>query len=159
MLASGAGRRELVAVFGATEHAQLAALARRAVRTARRHEEPVYLLPGIMGTQLGSERTAPAPADLLWLDPQDVIGGGLERMRLPQPAGLRTLGALSYSYLALQLRLRAAGYEVIVHDYDWRQDLRELASALAARWRAGPGTSVSIVAHSMGGLIARAALA
>ena len=159
MLASGAGRRELVAVFGATEYAQLASLARRALRAPRRHAAPVYLLPGIMGTQLGSARAAPAPADLLWLDPADVIAGGLERMRLPPPESLHTLGALTYSYLALQLRLRAAGYGVIVHDYDWREDLRTLARDLAARWRAGPATTVSIVAHSMGGLLARAALA
>jgi pimeloyl-ACP methyl ester carboxylesterase len=159
MLASGAARRELVAVFGATEYAQLASLARRALRAPRRHEAPVYLLPGIMGTQLGSERAAPAPADLVWLDPYDVIGGGLERMRLPPSEHLRTLGALTYSYLGLQLRLRAAGHAVVVHDYDWRVDLRELAGALAARWRADPAPSVSVVAHSMGGLIARSALA
>lgn len=159
MLAGGAGRRELVAVFGPAEYAMLASLARRAVRAPRRHEAPVYLLPGIMGTQLGSERAAPAPADLLWLDPQDVIGGGLERMRLPPSEQLRPLGALTYSYLGLQLRLRAAGYAVVVHDYDWRADLRELAGELAARWRADPAAKLSIVAHSMGGLIARAALA
>jgi pimeloyl-ACP methyl ester carboxylesterase len=159
MLASGTGRRELVAMFGAPEHAQLAALARRAQRAPRRHAAPVYLLPGIMGTQLGSERAAPEPADLLWLDPIDVIAGGLERLQLPGTDTLRTLGALAYSYLALQLRLRAAGHEVIVHEYDWRADLRTLASELAARWRSGADAQVTVVAHSMGGLIARAALA
>jgi len=159
MLASGAGRRELVAVFGAPEYAQLAALARRALRAPRRHAAPVYLLPGIMGTQLGSERAAPAPADLLWLDPIDVIAGGLERLQLPDLGALRTLGALTYSYLALQLRLRAAGHAVIVHEYDWRADLRTLAHELAARWHAGSDASVAVVAHSMGGLVARAALA
>ncbi len=75
-----------------------------------------------MGTQLGAARAAPSPADLLWLDPQDVIDGGLERLRLPGAAGLQPLGAIPYSYLPLQLRLRAAGYRVVVHDYDWRSE-------------------------------------
>jgi pimeloyl-ACP methyl ester carboxylesterase len=158
MLAGGTGRRELVAVFGASEYALLASLARRAQRTPRRHAAPVYVLPGIMGTQLGSARATPAPADLLWLDPSDVIGGDLVRIRLPEPETLHTLGAIPYSYLALQLRLRGAGYTVITHDYDWRIDLRELAQALAARLRAEPASEVAVVAHSMGGLIARAAL-
>jgi hypothetical protein len=118
----------------------------------------VYVLPGIMGTQLGTARAAPAPADLLWLDPQDIIGGGLERMRLSGSAGLQPLGAIPYSYLLLQLRLRAAGYTVVMHDYDWRSNLRELAQALSARLCADPAPCVAIVAHSMGGLIARSAL-
>lgn len=158
LLASGAARRELVAVFGAAEHARLAALARRALRAPRRHAAPVYVLPGIMGTQLGAQRAAPAPADLLWLDPQDIIDGALARLRLPDAATLRTLGAIPFSYLALQLRLRAAGFAVVIHDYDWRADLGELARALAARLRAEPAPEISVVAHSMGGLIARAAL-
>jgi pimeloyl-ACP methyl ester carboxylesterase len=159
MLAGGLARRELTAMFGAPEYARLAALARRAQRAPRRHAAPVYVLPGIMGTQLGSAMAAPAPADLLWLDPDDVIRGGLARMRLPETEALRTFGAIPYSYLALQLRLRAAGFGVVMHEYDWRLDLRELARALAARLRAEPAPEVAVVAHSMGGLIARAALA
>lgn len=159
LLASGRARRELVAMFGAQEYAQLAALARRAQRAARRHATPVYLLPGIMGTQLGRESVAPSPADLLWLDPDDVIRGGLMRMRLPEEEILRTFGAIPYSYLALQLRLRAAGFGVVMHEYDWRVDLRESARALAARLSAESAREVAVVAHSMGGLIARAALA
>jgi pimeloyl-ACP methyl ester carboxylesterase len=158
LLASGAARRELTAVFGAAEYATLAALARRAQRIRRTHAEPVYILPGIMGTQLGAARAPPAPADLLWLDPQDVIDGGLERLRLHAPAGLEPLGAIPFSYLPLQLRLRAAGFSVVMHDYDWRTNLREVAQALSARLCAEGSPAVSIVAHSMGGLIARAAM-
>ena len=127
LLADGTARRELSAVFGAAEYAVLAALARKAQRVAKRHAEPVYILPGIMGTQLGALRSTPTPADLLWLDPQDVILGGLERLRLPDTAKLRPLGAIPYSYLPLQLRLRAAGYTVVMHEYDWRCDLEGLA--------------------------------
>ena len=163
LLATGAARRELTAVFGAAEYTLLAALARQARQTPRRHAATVYILPGIMGTQLGTprtavEQTAPLPADLLWLDPQDIIGGALARLRLPDAAGLITLGAIPYSYLALQLRLRAAGFAVVVHDYDWRSDLRVTGRALAERMRADSTPEIFIVAHSMGGLLARSAL-
>src|SRR4051795_8999262 len=66
LLASGQARRELTAVFGGQEYATLAALAHKAERTQPRHAEVVYVLPGIMGTQLGAMRTAPAPNNLLW---------------------------------------------------------------------------------------------
>ena len=158
LLASGNARRELIAVFGAAEYAQLAALASQAQRARLRHAGTVYILPGIMGTQLGALRPAGAPADLLWLDPQDVIGGALTRLRLPATSGLVSLGAIPFSYLALQLRLRAGGFNVVVHDYDWRQSLEELATAFAARLRANAAPEILIVAHSMGGLIARRAM-
>ena len=158
LLASGNARRELTAVFGAVEYALLAGLARRARRARRCHAETVYILPGIMGTQLGALRPAGAPADLLWLDPQDVIGGALTRLRLPEAAALVSLGAIPFSYLALQLRLRAGGFHVVVHDYDWRQSLEGLAAAFAVRLRADPAPGIRVVAHSMGGLIARRAM-
>jgi pimeloyl-ACP methyl ester carboxylesterase len=158
MLVAPAARRELTAVFGAGEYTLLAGLARRAQQARQRHPVPVYVLPGIMGTQLGAPRPAPAPADLLWLDPQDVIGGELTRLRLPEAADLITLGAIPFSYLALQLRLRAAGFAVVMHEYDWRVSLELLATAFAARLRADPAPGMFVVAHSMGGLIARRAL-
>jgi PGAP1-like protein len=158
LLATGKARRELTAVFGAAEYALLATLARRAQGVRKRHPEPIYVLPGIMGTQLVAARAAPAPADLLWLDPQDIIDGGLERLRLPGASNLLPLGAIPYSYLALQLRLQAAGYTVVMHEYDWRGDLRDAARALAARLYADLAPDIAIVAHSMGGLIARAAM-
>lgn len=143
-------------MFGPALHRELALLARRALATPVSRPATVFLVPGILGTQLGLARTAPLPHDLLWLDPLDVIAGRLTGLGDPQ-ATIVTLGALPFSYLALQLRLRAAGHEVVVHDYDWRGDLRALGAALAARLRAWP-RPVQVVAHSMGGLLARAAL-
>ena len=157
LLVSGKARRELTAVFGAEEYALLAALARQAQQAPRRHEAPIYLLPGIMGTQLGAPRTGPLPADLLWLDPQDIASGALKHLVVPDGAALITLGAIPFSYLALQLRLRAAGFTVVMHDYDWRLNLSDLATAFAARLHADSAPSIFVIAHSMGGLIARRA--
>jgi hypothetical protein len=169
LLAAGKLERELQAVFGTALHAELSALAHHAARVARAAARrassgapappatpTVVVVPGILGSQIGELRPAPLPPDLLWLDPQDVIAGRLGRLRLPG-APLVPLGALPLSYLPLRLRLQAAGLRVEVHDYDWRLDLTMLAPALAARVRAVDGP-VAIVAHSMGGLLVRAAL-
>ena len=158
LLAQGLARRELIAAFGVVEYALLATLARQAQSVPRRYPESVYLLPGIMGSQLGVRRAAGEPAGLLWLDPQDLIGGALSRLRLPDAGGLSTLGAIPFSYLALQLRLRAAGFAVNVHDYDWRMNLNDLATAFATRLRNDEAPAIYIIAHSMGGLIARRAM-
>src|SRR6202035_5167950 len=64
-----------------------------------------------------------------------------------------------FSYLRLKLYLRAHGLAAEFHDYDWRLPVAQLGSALAERVRAAGRTRVAIVAHSMGGLVARAALA
>jgi hypothetical protein len=167
LLAAGKLERELQAVFGPALYVELATLARHAVRVARAaarhapqgaqpHSTTVVIVPGILGSQLGELRPAPLPPDLLWLDPQDVMAGRLTRLRLPGPS-LVPLGALPLSYLPLRLRLQAAGYRVQVHDYDWRLDLETQTQVLAARLRA-IGEPIAIIAHSMGGLIARATL-
>ena len=160
LLAAGRLERELQAVFGPALHRELSALARRAARRTPRDGQgtasTVVIVPGILGSQLGELRAAPLPPDLLWLDPQDVIGGRLTRLRLPG-VPLVPLGALPLSYLPLRLRLQAAGHRTEVHDFDWRLDLTTLVASLVARVRAIDGP-VAIVAHSMGGLLARAAL-
>ena len=160
-LQSGAHRRELAAYLGPTEYALLATLAREAARVRRpRREGPkVYLLPGIMGSQLGYRRTHGLPPDLLWLDPTDIARGRLSELRWGAHPRLTTLGGIPYSYLPLKLRLQAAGFDVTVHDYDWRADLRVQGAALAARLQADGHTRVALIGHSMGGLLARAALA
>jgi pimeloyl-ACP methyl ester carboxylesterase len=159
-LRSGAHRRELAAYFGEEEYGRLRTLARAAARGRRHPSYPkVYLLPGIMGSQLGRRRESGQPPDLLWLDPSDIIRGRLTALRSGHKAGIEPLGAIVYSYLPLKLRLQAAGFEVVLYDYDWRADLRVIGHALAARLRADDAERIALVGHSMGGLLARAALA
>lgn len=175
-LALGAHRRELAAYLGGYEYATLAALARKALarqvadqprRAARRPLVPigrrrrlkVYLLPGILGSQLGRPRGPGEPPDLLWIDPADIVHGRLIELRLRGQPPLQPLGAIVYSYLALKLRLAAAGFEVVLHDYDWRGDVMDTGRALADRLAADDAMELALVGHSMGALVARAALA
>jgi pimeloyl-ACP methyl ester carboxylesterase len=157
MLASERYGRELSAYFGSAEHRALAALARRAQRTPVDAALKVVVVPGIMGSQLGLKRPAPLPHDIVWLDPIDIQLGRLASLRVPG-APIVSLGVVLFSYLRLKLYLRAHGFAAEFHDYDWRLPVAQLGGALAARIR-GAGTRVAIVAHSMGGLVTRAALA
>ncbi|MFI4866221.1 MAG: esterase/lipase family protein [Steroidobacterales bacterium] len=173
-LVGGAHRRELAAYLGGYEYTTLAALARnsqaaRRRRPAARERLKIYLLPGILGSQLGRPRPAGQPPDLLWIDPSDIVQGRLTELRLPRVtsgaaplqrrAPLQPLGAIVYSYLALKLRLAAAGFEVVLYDYDWRGDLLASGRALADRLASDDAAQLALIGHSMGALLARAALA
>jgi len=159
LLASGEHQRELIAYFGAREHADLARLAQKAASTPARAATRVLVVPGIMGSQLGMRRPAPFPNDVLWVDPIDIELGRLSSLRLPGTAPVISLGAVLYSYLRVKLHLRAAGFAAAFFDYDWRLGVDELGRALRERVLADAASSVMIVAHSMGGLVSRAALA
>ncbi len=119
----------------------------------------VLIVPGIMGSQLGQPRPLPAPPDLLWVDPADIMAGRLTELSLAAGSGIQSMGAVLFSYLRLKLQLQAHGYDAAFHDYDWRLGLAELGRQLALRLQAEPHTRISLVAHSMGGLVSRAALA
>jgi pimeloyl-ACP methyl ester carboxylesterase len=158
-LRTGEHRLELAAFFGSAEYAWLRSLARaRVARGGRRPLPRVYLLPGIMGSQLGIRRAHGLPPDLIWLDPADIGNGRLSELRLGRSRRIEPLGGIAYSYLPLKLRLEARGFDVVLHDYDWRQDLRVLGAQLAQRLRADRSEQIALIGHSMGGLLARTAL-
>ncbi|HZO21520.1 MAG TPA: alpha/beta fold hydrolase [Steroidobacteraceae bacterium] len=159
LLATGKHEHELTAYFGAAEYRALRRLAKRCKRSSpAKGAPPVFVVPGIMGSQLGLRRAKPLPQDVLWLDPIDIGVGRLAALRLPPRAPIVPLGVVLYSYLRLKLHLRAGGFAPVFHDYDWRLRVEELGAALAQRIRATPGKRIMIVAHSMGGLVSRAAL-
>ena len=159
LLATGEHARELIAYFGVQEYRALSRLAQRGARVPTDGAPRVFVVPGIMGSQLGLRRQAPLPDDILWLDPLDIELGRVSALRLPDAAPIVPLGAVLYSYLRIKLHLRLAGFAAVFHDYDWRRGIDQLGREFADRLRADPASSVGIVAHSMGGLVSRAALA
>ena len=83
LLASKTRNEGLVDYFGAELHAELVKLARATTRQRRRAPgRRVYVLPGIMGSQLGFVRGASKPNDILWLDPIDIAFGRLTELAL-----------------------------------------------------------------------------
>jgi len=160
LLATGVHRRELVSYFGESEYRELARLARAARRSSPPTDTPrVFIVPGIMGSQLGLARRAPLPHDILWLDPTDIAAGRLPSLKAAQGDGVVALGVVLYTYLRLKLSLKAAGFDPVFHAYDWRLGVDVLGDALAKRLRLESAKHLMLVAHSMGGLVSRAALA
>jgi pimeloyl-ACP methyl ester carboxylesterase len=160
LLVRGEHERDLAAYFGKREYRELAKLARRAESVPLAEDAPrVFVVPGIMGSQLGLKRPPPLPHDILWLDPIDIGVGRLSSLHLSAGAPIVPLGVVLYSYLRLKLNLRASGFAPLLYDYDWRLGVDELGAALAERIRSEPSDRIMIVAHSMGGLVSRAALA
>ncbi|MCU0759609.1 MAG: hypothetical protein MUF07_10520 [Steroidobacteraceae bacterium] len=160
LFAAGGERELLHDLFGAEGCTELHALAQAARASRQRHPRGrprAWLLPGIMGTRLGLARAAQAPPNAIWLDPADLVAGRATLLRRSPRDRVRTLGVIDQGYLKLWLRLAAAGYDPEYFGYDWRRGVASLGAAFAARLRAD-GRPASIVAHSLGGLVARAAL-
>ena len=160
LLLTGGHQRDLAAYFGEREYRELAELARRAAGAPLDDEAiRVFVVPGIMGSQLGLKRQPPLPHDVLWLDPIDIGVGRLSCLHMSAGAPIVPLGVVLYSYFRLKLNLRAGGFAPVLYDYDWRLGVDVLGAALAERIRNETADRIMIVAHSMGGLVSRAALA
>ncbi len=156
-LASGEHRRELMAWFGEAEYGLLQRLAFAAAAAEQDPQRCVYYVPGLMGSQLSLPRARPLPDNLLWLDPGDIQRGQLSMLAVPGET-LLVPGPVLYGYLPLKFALQAAGYTVRCFAYDWRLGIVEAGAALAARLGSEAAREVNLVAHSMGGLLARSAL-
>lgn len=156
LLASGERRQELRALFGDAACRDLSALARRAATTRPRGGPRVYVLPGLMGSRIGTRGML--LDDVLWLDLVEIAAGHLTRLALPRGARLEALGAMLLNTLKLKLSLAVAGFDARLHPYDWRRGVDELAAALGRRIADEGSGEVMLVGHSMGGVVARAVL-
>ena len=155
LLRSGAHATLLGAYFGDQEYRELCQYAKLAATRADSSGPHVYVLPGIMGSKLGSRGTH---AHHIWLHPSAIASGELLQLALPDRDGLRASGVMLPGYLKLKLMLEIAGFRVVFFPFDWRRDLLELGRTLLQQIEANGHDEVMLVAHSMGGLIARAAL-
>src|SRR6185295_9180598 len=115
----------------------------------------IFVLPGILGSNLEVD------GQRIWLGPRIVFGlkklayaPGKDNVAPDGPLGL-------YDDLS---RFLAETHEVVEFGYDWRvpleEEARRLADAVQAALaaRKGNGLPVRIIAHSMGGLLARTML-
>lgn len=157
LLVSGERRAELTALFGAAGYRELSALARQAASTRSRGGAVVYVLPGLMGSRLGTRGRL--LDDVIWLDPLEVAAGHLTRLALPRGARLAALGVMLLNALKLKLSLQIAGFDARFHAYDWRRSIERLADELVARIESDGVGEALLVGHSLGGVVARLALA
>lgn len=139
--------------FGEGAYAELKQLAREAALRSTRGGTRVLILPGIMGSKLGTKR------DEIWLDLIDVAAGRLTELTVGANANgrIEPLGVILLTYLKLKFRLQIGGFDADFWPYDWRVSVTHSASLLADKIQSETGP-VHLVAHSMGGLVARACL-
>jgi pimeloyl-ACP methyl ester carboxylesterase len=157
LLRSGAHATLLSAYFGELEYRELCQYAKLAATRSNADGPIVYILPGIMGSKLGAK--APHVPHLVWLHPGAIANGGILDLATPTDGKLTALGVMLPGYLKLKLRLEIAGFRPTFFPFDWRCDLFELGRTLLDHIAATGERDVMLVAHSMGGLVARAALA
>lgn len=131
---------------------------RAAALTGRR--QVLFVLPGVMGSSL-AVRDAD---DEVWLSALRLMQGQLIRLRMDQPLPILPTGLIGLAYADL-VRFMEGSHDVLPFPYDWRLSVRDAAAKLAEEvTRALDSTAadahpVRILAHSMGGLVARAMIA
>lgn len=136
--------------------------ARAVLRGAPARPLPVVILiPGIMGTHIEVDRSEPdkpGTGDRIWFDLASLFLGKLERIRDPAAKKVMAedLFEMFYGDLADHLALT---HRVIRCPYDWRRSLDACAQALKQRIETAlqqhPRQPIRLLAHSMGGLVAR----
>jgi pimeloyl-ACP methyl ester carboxylesterase len=164
-LAKGRHRGSLREQFGSAAYRELSVLAARAQKVKNAGGPRVLILPGIMGSRLcalkrsrGASAAAPASAsqEVLWIDPERIATGRLKELILPSAESIRPMGVLLFYYARMKLMLEIEGFDAGFFPYDWRLGIDELGTALASRI-AAQDKPVILIAHSMGGMIARIA--
>lgn len=113
----------------------------------------VFVLPGISGSQLAVN------GKQIWIDLLRLAAGGVLKLGIDAP-GVTPTTPIERYYGDLCDFLRAT-HDVDPIAYDWRKTIPGLAEGFSTKLRealaARPDQPVHIVAHSMGGLVARTA--
>jgi hypothetical protein len=131
LLVTGERREELKAMLGDDAYRELSRLARRAAATRPRARRPVYVLPGLMGSRIGTHGRL--LDDVLWVDVVEIAGGRLVRLALPARLEAHGAGRDAAQSLKLKLSLQIAGFNAKFHAFDWRLGIDALAQELVER--------------------------
>jgi len=144
--------------FEPLEGPSRAEISRGGKKPKRKEDAPiVFILPGIMGShiQLGRDR--------IWFDPFSMWSGEMAKLRADVVEGVKADGWMDRNYEMLARHL-AETHEVRPFAYDWRLSITQTAEHFgkeldqAMKDAKKRGQALRIVAHSMGGLVARLAL-
>ena len=124
------------------------------VRGSEAHRPAVFVLPGILGSnlQVGGKR--------IWLGIRLLGGLGTLRYESDGADGVAPDGAIGLVYDALVHHLQSDN-EVLEFSFDWRRPIEEEARRLGTEVQAAmdarlsSGQPVRLLVHSMGGVVAR----
>lgn len=95
--------------------------------------------------------------DRIWVHLIRIRLGRLGRLAFSASEKVTAPDVIGVLYTPLRLRLQAQGFDARYHPFDWRLGISDLGAELAAAIKASP-VPIDLVAHSMGGLVARMAL-
>ncbi len=162
--------RALRAFLGETNYQRQRDLTlRREIQRSRTRQPAgnVVVLHGIMGSELSAFSRA-GSGDPIWVKVFRIVEGALARLQLGEDGlkeldeefDVRPTGILKRHYGEMLLSL-ATQWQVRAFWFDWRKDLEVAAAQLETSLRGwfGRDEPVHLVAHSMGGLVARTLLA
>jgi pimeloyl-ACP methyl ester carboxylesterase len=153
--------RLLAHIFEGRESAHVRALFDMPDRGGSRRS--TILVPGLLGSLLASTRGLSA---MLWFNPMVLMDGHVNLMDLAEDGrsdrspdvDITPVGIEKITYLDL-IRTLATHSRLYQFPYDWRKHIEGNADLLREsirRWNSvEPGRRYTIVAHSMGGLVAR----
>jgi pimeloyl-ACP methyl ester carboxylesterase len=131
-------------------------IARSVAVTSNTPRPVVFVLPGIMGSELSAGK------DRIWLDVAGLIFGGFSKLAIDNT--LEPVRPIPRYYAEL-INFLSATHQTIPFPFDWRLSIETEADRLADRIEAelkvavNQGQPVSLLAHSMGGLVARTMIA
>ena len=142
--------------YGDFERKQVS-IPERAVQVASGPRPTVFLIPGIMGSNLAVNGSR------VWIDYPGLFFGDTEKLRI----GATNVQADSVfiDFYSRLIDYLSATHEVIAFPYDWRLSMRVEAKRLADRVSEKlnsaerAGQPIRILGHSMGGLLARVMIA
>nr|AWI62631.1 hypothetical protein [Cystobacter sp.] len=144
----------LKALMGPEQYAHARSLAEKARVQTDRSAGNVIIVPGFMACSIGTSQ------EVIWMNLRSIIQGDLIRLALNgQNPDVGNLGVMSLGYILLKLQLELAGFSVQYFSYDWRKSFAAAGAELTRFIEQQNLQKVSLVAHSMGGLVARAAIA
>ena len=128
-----------------------------AARAKGKKRRRVLVLPGVMSSLIGEPKGS--SNHVKWLDPAEIIAGNLFHLSYDaKPLVGTSVSSMLPCYLPLKLRLQLADHDVDIVHYDWRHRVEDLGAELAKKIVADRSAKVTLVVHSMGGLVARSAL-
>ncbi len=145
--------------FGPDKLRDLNAVVRNPSRgVSRAARGTIVLLHGIMGSQIGKKSRR--AWDIVWFNPLAIKGRNMSDLTLGQaPSRYGARGLVPMFYTLLWARLKYwYGFNIVECAYDWRMSVQEGGANLVKLVDEETEGPVYLVAHSMGGLVARAAL-
>ncbi|MGI9296240.1 MAG: DUF7379 domain-containing protein, partial [Pseudomonadales bacterium] len=145
--------QELAAVFTTGLPTLAKPIPRGAIRSRNVPQPLVFVVPGIMGSELSVHD------DCVWVNMLQLVNGGMDKLNM-EAGNVVAEQALASAYSRLVEHL-SSNHEVITFPFDWRRSLStqvkhfatEIKKKLAQQQ--AQDQPLRILAHSMGGLLTR----